>query len=94
MLTAKAVTKSRGRRKVLDQVSLSVGPLSRIGVVGPNGIGKSTLLRILAGLEEPDTGVVERSPADLKVGYLPRSRTPSQARCCERTFPAGPASVR
>jgi len=70
VLTAKDVTKSRGRRKILDRVSLSVGPLSRIGVVGPNGIGKSTLLRILAGLEEPDSGIVERSPADLKVGYL------------------------
>src|SRR5947207_7483567 len=57
---------------VLDQVSLSVGPRSRIGVVGPNGIGKSTLLRILAGLEAPDEGRVERAPAALTVGYLPQ----------------------
>jgi ATPase subunit of ABC transporter with duplicated ATPase domains len=41
-----------------------------MGVVGPNGIGKSTLLRILAGLEAADGGSVERSPASLTVGYL------------------------
>src|SRR5206468_11031310 len=57
---------------ILDDVSLSVGPESRIRVVGPNGIGKSTLLRILAGLEEPDGGRVERAPASLTVGYLPQ----------------------
>jgi ATPase subunit of ABC transporter with duplicated ATPase domains len=41
-----------------------------VGVVGPNGIGKTTLLRVLAGLEAPDDGAVERSPASLSVGYL------------------------
>jgi ATPase subunit of ABC transporter with duplicated ATPase domains len=70
MLSAKDVTRYRGGQLVLDRVSLSVGPLSRIGVVGPNGIGKSTLLGILAGLDQPDAGFVERAPADLKVGYL------------------------
>jgi ATPase subunit of ABC transporter with duplicated ATPase domains len=57
---------------VLDDVSLTVGPSSRVGVVGPNGIGKSTLLRILAGTEEPDSGRVERSPRSLTAGYLPQ----------------------
>ena len=72
MLTASRVSRHRGAQLVLDQVSLSVGPRSRIGVVGPNGIGKSTLLRILAGLEAPDEGRVERAPAALTVGYLPQ----------------------
>src|SRR3546814_11649715 len=45
---------------------------ARIGVVGPNGIGKSTLLRILAGAEVPDGGAVERSPATTTVGWLPQ----------------------
>ncbi len=70
MLVAKDVTKYRGSQLVLDRISLSVGPDSRIGVVGPNGIGKSTLLRVLAGVEEPDGGAVGRSPASLRVGYL------------------------
>jgi ATPase subunit of ABC transporter with duplicated ATPase domains len=70
VLTAKEVTRYRGGQLVLDRVSLSVGPLSRIGVVGPNGIGKSTLLRILAGLDHLDAGALERAPASLKVGYL------------------------
>jgi ATPase subunit of ABC transporter with duplicated ATPase domains len=72
VLTASRVSRHRGAQLVLDQVSLSVGPRSRIGVVGPNGIGKSTLLRILAGLEGPDEGRVERAPAGLTVGYLPQ----------------------
>ena len=72
MLTASRVSRHRGAQLVLDHVSLSVTTRSRIGVVGPNGIGKSTLLRILAGLEAPDEGRVERAPAALTVGYLPQ----------------------
>ncbi len=70
MLSAKAVTFRRGTRVILDRISLSIGPRTRLGVVGPNGVGKSTLLRILADLETPESGTVERSPADLHVGYL------------------------
>jgi ATPase subunit of ABC transporter with duplicated ATPase domains len=71
-LAARTVTKHHGAATVLEGVSLSVPPRARIGVVGPNGIGKSTLLRLLAGLETPDAGSVERSPATLLVGYLPQ----------------------
>ncbi len=70
MLSAKGVTLHRGAQVILERVSLSVGPRTRLGVVGPNGVGKSTLLRVLAGLEVPDEGAVERSPASLRVGYL------------------------
>jgi ATPase subunit of ABC transporter with duplicated ATPase domains len=72
VLHADHVSRHHGAQTVLDDVSLTVGPASRIGVVGPNGIGKSTLLRILAGLEEPDAGVVRRSPASTTVGWLPQ----------------------
>lgn len=70
MLSAKAITLHRGSQVILDRISLSVGPGARLGVVGPNGVGKSTLFRVLAGLEEPESGSVERSPASLRVGYL------------------------
>jgi ATPase subunit of ABC transporter with duplicated ATPase domains len=68
------VTKRYGAQLVLDQVDLTVGPRARLGVVGPNGVGKSTLLRMLAGVEEPDTGSVARAPAWLTAGYLAQER--------------------
>jgi ATPase subunit of ABC transporter with duplicated ATPase domains len=71
-LAAAHVTVVHGTHLVLTDVSVVVGPRARIGVVGPNGVGKSTLLRVLAGLEAPDSGTVERSPATLTVGYLPQ----------------------
>ena len=55
---------------VLDDVSLSVGPATCLGVVGPNGVGKSTLLRILAGLLVPTAGDVRVDPPSANVGYL------------------------
>ena len=69
-LTARSIAKSQGGLVVLDDVSLTVGPGSRIGLLGPNGVGKSTLLRILAGVEHPDRGIVERAPAAMTVGLL------------------------
>jgi ATPase subunit of ABC transporter with duplicated ATPase domains len=69
------VGKSYGAQLILDQVTLTIGPHARIGLVGPNGVGKSTLLRVVAGLERPDSGVVARSPQSLTVGYLEQERT-------------------
>ncbi len=69
-LAARNVTHSRGGRTVLKNVSLSIGPQSRLGVIGPNGVGKSTLLQILAGSEMPDIGTVTINPPTATVGYL------------------------
>jgi ATPase subunit of ABC transporter with duplicated ATPase domains len=73
-LSLSGVSKSFGAQLVLDDVSLAVGPRSRIGLVGPNGAGKTTLLRLLAGLAEPDAGSLTRSPTELLVGYLEQER--------------------
>jgi ATPase subunit of ABC transporter with duplicated ATPase domains len=72
VLAARSIRKTFGDTVVLDGVSLTIAPGSRIGVVGPNGIGKSTLLRVLAGLEEPDSGTVSREPPGLTVAYVPQ----------------------
>ena len=72
MLTARSVSKSNGGSVVLDGISLSVAAGQRVGIVGPNGIGKSTLLRVLAGEERPDDGRVERVPPSITVGLLPQ----------------------
>jgi sulfate-transporting ATPase len=74
-LAARRISKSYGGTVVLDGLSLSVTPASRIGVVGPNGIGKSTLLRLLAGAEQPDAGSVTHDPSGLAVSYLVQERS-------------------
>jgi len=72
-LSARDISKSYAAVQVLDRVSLVVSPGDRIGIVGPNGIGKSTLLRVLAGIEQPDAGRIVRGGA---VGYLPQEPEP------------------
>jgi ATPase subunit of ABC transporter with duplicated ATPase domains len=58
-LTARGISKAFGERQVLEDVSLEVKRGDRLAILGPNGIGKSTLLKILVGRLEPDAGVVE-----------------------------------
>jgi len=76
VLTANRLSKAFGVETVLDAVSFSVNPGERIGLIGPNGCGKTTLLRILVGLDQPDTGTVRLTPPDLRVGYLPQGLGP------------------
>ena len=70
MLAARNLNHDRDGAAVLRDVSLSVGPRSRVGVIGPNGVGKSTLLQLLAGWMQPDDGVIALSPPGASVGYL------------------------
>jgi ABC transport system ATP-binding/permease protein len=69
LVSLERVSKAYGVRPLLSQVSLGVGAGQRIGVVGRNGDGKTTLLRIIAGLEPPDEGRVSRNRG-LQLGYL------------------------
>ena len=60
ILSAEHLSKSYTLKKLLTDVTIYVGEHDRIGVVGVNGTGKSTLLKLLSGLDEPDGGVVMR----------------------------------
>ncbi|MDX6325070.1 MAG: transport system ATP-binding/permease protein, partial [Nocardioidaceae bacterium] len=69
LVNLERVSKAYGVRPLLSEVSLGVGATQRIGVVGRNGDGKTTLLRLLAGLETADGGRISRSRS-LRLGYL------------------------
>lgn len=55
---------------LLDGISFMVNPRDRVGLVGKNGAGKTTMLRLIAGLQQPSEGKVIISSGDV-VGYLP-----------------------
>ncbi|WP_148571571.1 ABC-F family ATP-binding cassette domain-containing protein [Nocardioides caldifontis] len=69
LVNLERVSKAYGIRPLLAEVNLGVGAGQRVGIVGRNGDGKTTLLRILAGREEPDAGRVSRART-LHLGYL------------------------
>jgi len=69
VFTLRNVRKKLGEKVVLDDVTLSFLHGAKIGVVGPNGTGKSTLFKIMAGLEQPNNGDAIKDP-DASVGIL------------------------
>ena len=75
LVNLEAVTKARGTSVLLDGVSLGIGAGERIGVVGRNGGGKTTLVSVLTRTEPPDDGRVTHV-GGLRVGVLPQTVTP------------------
>ncbi len=71
MLKVVNISKSYGAQSVLDGVSFDVNRGERVGLIGPNGCGKTTLLRIIAGLEAPDAGYISVGDQET-LGYLPQ----------------------
>jgi ATP-binding cassette, subfamily F, member 3 len=71
LITANSLSKSFGAEDLFANVSFSVAKGARLALVGPNGIGKTTLLRILIGQEEPSSGTVTHTK-NLRIGYLPQ----------------------
>jgi ATP-binding cassette subfamily F protein 3 len=72
------VSKSYGSRRLFAGVNLRVGDRERVGLVGPNGTGKTTLFRILTGEVSPDTGRIEAKKG-IRIGYLSQEVHPSRA---------------
>lgn len=69
MISIENVTKSFGARLLLDQVQLRINPKERVGLVGRNGHGKTTLIRMIAGEEHTDTGLIS-IPKHYQIGYV------------------------
>jgi ABC transport system ATP-binding/permease protein len=75
-------------RVVLDGATLAIDEGDRIGLVGRNGCGKTTFLRLLAGVQSPDSGQITRR-RDLVISYLPQDCTLDPARSVEENIRAG-----
>src|SRR5438105_14214919 len=71
LLAVRSLFKAYGAINVLNDVSFVINDGDRVGIVGPNGVGKSTLLKILVGQEEVDAGTFSFVPS-IEVGYLPQ----------------------
>jgi ABC-type nitrate/sulfonate/bicarbonate transport system ATPase subunit len=76
-LTAREVAVTKGSVRILDGLDLVIEPGSFVALIGPSGAGKSTLLGLLAGLETPDEGIIEKDGTTLVrpgfVAYMPQS---------------------
>jgi len=82
MLTVNRISKTYGDHVVLREVSFTINSGERVGLVGPNGCGKTTLLKIILGQERADAGSWQLAPG-IRVGYLAQSLT----------APPGPAAT-
>jgi len=69
MLAVEGLSKSYGPQVLFEKISFRLNRGERVGVVGKNGHGKSTLFRLIAGLEEPDEGRII-IPRNYRIGYL------------------------
>lgn len=74
LITATNLAKAFGNEDIFEGITISIPKRARIAIVGANGIGKTTLLRILVGLDEPTGGVIHRAKG-LRIGYLPQEAT-------------------
>ena len=71
MLTVSGLTKSHGARTLFRDVTFRLSPGRRIALIGGNGVGKTTILEIIMGLQDAEGGEVSR-PNDYRIGYLPQ----------------------
>lgn len=72
LFSCQSVSKSYGTRSLFKDLSLSLFAGDRVGLIGPNGSGKTTFLKIIAGVEKADSGILSPK-CDLKIGYVPQA---------------------
>jgi ATP-binding cassette subfamily F protein 3 len=86
MLQINNLSYSIGERKLLDQISLNISPGQRIALVGANGTGKTTFLRLIMGELEMESGSINK-PNDYEIGYLPQEElNPEETAILEYTL--------
>ncbi len=94
ILSVEAVSKDYGLRPILERVSLGLDSQDRVGVVGVNGSGKTTFLRLIAGAEQPDAGRITFADG-VTVGYLPQNPPyAAEATVLEAVFAASDARMK
>jgi len=72
LLTVEGLSKTFGEKKIFNNISFGIDTDDKIGVIGINGTGKSTLLKIIAGTENPDSGQIVKMNG-IRIGYLPQA---------------------
>ncbi|WP_170074426.1 ABC-F family ATP-binding cassette domain-containing protein [Paraclostridium dentum] len=72
LITLENITKSYSEKVLVNNISLGINDGEKIGLIGVNGTGKSTLLKIISGAEEPDSGTVTK-PNKVRIEYLPQN---------------------
>src|SRR5207248_2540672 len=92
LLTANDLALAYGHQRLLEEVTLSVAPAEKVGLVGRNGCGKTSLLRILAGHQEADSGEVTRRRG-LRIGYLPQEFELDDRLTVQENIEAGAADL-
>lgn len=94
LLTAENIKKNYGMKQLLDGVTLYLNAGERVGLIGVNGTGKSTFLKVLAGVEGPDSGRITRDP-NVQVAYLPQVPAMDDSlTVLEQVFAGHPAEFR
>lgn len=71
LLAAEKLTKTYGEKVLFQEITFGIDEGDKIGVIGVNGTGKSTLLKLIAGIETPDSGIITKA-SGIRIGYLPQ----------------------
>jgi ATP-binding cassette, subfamily F, member 3 len=92
MLTAHHLHKTYGIQPILQDISFSISQRERVGLIGANGCGKTTLMRILASIEQPDSGTVASTRPNLRIGYLAQGMDFDPEQTLQTTLSLNPVS--